>query len=316
MRLRIPKPMYFIAFAGMALFMDSCAKNTTIIYGNGEDNLPETPQKETTLVTFNASVESRNLTRAMSPMKKGIKSTLYAYQKAQSTTSQETLFAEGLYITSSPGVLSGKDGYKMYLANGIYNFYAVSDNFSTIPPSFTGQESEPLFNGIDYLWWGSTDQDVSSAQINIPIVFQHACTQVVVEVSAGDGIQLSRLLSATITPPVPGASMTLSTGVIPPATSYDKPNKMGINGFLAQYIMLPLQTNDPMTLTLEVETDGNNNSKTYSVQIPVPSGELKAGDSYLFSAVINGSSVSIPSVSVKDWTEVDETGNPLYPSQK
>lgn len=70
MRLRIPKPMYFIAFAGMALFMGSCAKNTTIIYGNGEDNLPETPQKETTLVTFNASVESRNLTRAMSPMKK------------------------------------------------------------------------------------------------------------------------------------------------------------------------------------------------------------------------------------------------------
>ena len=75
MRLRIPKPMYFIAFAGMALFMGGCAKNTTIIYGNGEDNLPETPQKETTLVTFNASVESRNLTRAMSPMKKGIKST-------------------------------------------------------------------------------------------------------------------------------------------------------------------------------------------------------------------------------------------------
>ena len=205
-------------------------------------------------------------------------------------------------------------GSEMCLSDS-YNFYAVSDNFSTIPPSFTGQESEPLFNGIDYLWWGSTDQDVSSAQINIPIVFQHACTQVVVEVSAGDGIQLSRLLSATITPPVPGASMTLSTGVIPPATSYDKPDKMGINGFLAQYIMLPLQTNDPMTLTLEVETDGNNNSKTYSVQIPVPSGELKAGDSYLFSAVINGSSVSIPSVSVKDWTEVDETGTPLYPSQ-
>lgn len=195
MKFRIPKPMYFIAFAGMALFIGGCAKNTTIIYGNGEDNLPETPQKETTLVTFNASVESRNLTRAMSPMKKGIKSTLYAYQETQSTTNQETLFAEGLYITSSPGVLSGKDGYKMYLANGIYNFYAVSDNFSTIPPSFTGQESEPLFNGIDYLWWGSTDQDVSSAQINIPIVFQHACTQVVVEVSAGDGIQLSRLLS-------------------------------------------------------------------------------------------------------------------------
>ena len=28
------------------------------------------------------------------------------------------------------------------------------------------------------------------------------------------------------------------------------------------------------------------------------------------------SSVSIPSVSVKDWTEIDETGNPLYPLPK
>ena len=163
MRLKTPKPIRLIALAGIALFIGSCAKNTTIIYGSGEDDgLPETPQKGTTLVAFNASIESRNLTRAMSPMKKGIKSTIYAYQKSQSTTTPETLFAEGLYITSSPGVLSGNDGYKMYLANGIYNFYAVSDNFSTIPPSFTGQESEPLFNGIDYLWWGSSDQDRKS----------------------------------------------------------------------------------------------------------------------------------------------------------
>ena len=110
--------------------------------------------------------------------------------------------------------------------------------------------------------------------------------------------------------------MILSSGQIPPATSYDTPDKKGINGFLAQYIMLPLQTDTPMTLTLEIETDGDNDSKIYSVQVPVPNGELKAGDSYRFSAVINGSSVSIPSVSVKDWTEIDETGNPLYPLPK
>lgn len=33
-------------------------------------------------------------------------------------------------------------------------------------------------------------------------------------------------------------------------------------------------------------------------------------------ALFIDSSVSIPSVSVKDWTEVDETGNPLYPLPK
>lgn len=62
MRLKTPKPIRLIALAGIALFIGSCAKNTTIIYGSGEDDsLPETPQKGTTLVAFNASIESRNL---------------------------------------------------------------------------------------------------------------------------------------------------------------------------------------------------------------------------------------------------------------
>ena len=33
-------------------------------------------------------------------------------------------------------------------------------------------------------------------------------------------------------------------------------------------------------------------------------------------ALFIDSSVSIPSVSVTDWTETDETGNPLYPLPK
>ena len=33
-------------------------------------------------------------------------------------------------------------------------------------------------------------------------------------------------------------------------------------------------------------------------------------------ALFIDSSVSIPSVSVKYWTEIDETGNPLYPLPK
>lgn len=43
MRLKTPKPIRLIALAGIALFIGSCAKNTTIIYGSGEDDsLPET----------------------------------------------------------------------------------------------------------------------------------------------------------------------------------------------------------------------------------------------------------------------------------
>ena len=48
---------------------------------------------------------------------------------------------------------------------------------------------------------------------------------------------------------------------------------------------------------------------------PRPDNILAAGNSYLFRAVINENSVSFGNVSVKDWTDVDESGNPLYPIQ-
>lgn len=317
MKTRQPKLIQSILILSLFLFVAGCSKSTINIYGDQEESgTSGQADKGHTLVTFDASIESRNMTRAMSPMKSGIKSHIYAYLPATNTTTQETLAAQGVYVTSSPGILSGADGYKMYLPNGIYNFYGVSDNFSTLPPVFSNGESEFLFNGIDYLWWGSRQQDVTSSQINIPIVFQHACTQVVIEVSGGSGLILNTLVTATITPPEPGATMQMSTGIITPVTTYGRPDKMGIKGFTAQYIMLPLKTNTPMQLTLELNVDNESASRTYTAEIPVPEGQLKAGNSYVFSAIVNGNTLSFPQVSVKDWTEVDESGNPLYPSQK
>lgn len=316
---KLSKTGYAIAFFCVLLLFTGCSKNTILLELGGDTNQPgngNSPEGNT-LVTFRASVEGQNfLTRAMSPMDKGIQNQVFAFQPAVGSVASGAPFAEGLYITSAPGVLMGNNGYKMYLTNGIYNFYAVSDNFSTIPPRFTNGKSEPLFNGIDYLWWHNSEQDILSSKVEIPIIYLHAATQVVFDVSEGEGIKLNKLLSALITPPMPGASMDLATGAIPPASTYDRADKMGINGFLAQYIMLPLTTSNPMTLTLEVMANNESKSRTYSVQVPVPDGALKAGNSYVFNAVIDGNTISFPSVSIKDWTKVDETGNPLYPTQK
>lgn len=301
----------------VALLLSGCSKNTIIFENGGENGQEGTGSQREALVTFHASIEGRNLlTRAMSPMQQGIQNQLFAFKSTEGNKANGIPSAEGLYLTTAPGVLTGSDGYKMYLNNGIYNFYAVSDNFSKIPPKFTNGKSEPLFNGIDYLWWHNPQQDVVSAQVHIPIVYLHTATQVVFEISDGDGITLNKLLSATITPPLPGASMDLATGTIPPTSTYDRADKMGINGSLAQYTMLPLTTTTPMTLTIEVFVNSETASRTYSVSVPVPNGELKAGDSYLFSAVLEGNTVSFSDVSIKNWTEVDETGKPLYPTSK
>lgn len=281
----------------------------------GEEGNNDNPDKKDALITFSASVEGRNITRAMSPMGKGLQSWLCAYPSNTTNTIEGEPVGEGNYITSSPGVLTGIQSYKMYLSNDIYSFYAVSCNSSNPAPTFTNGKSEALSNGVDYLWWHALHQDVTSSQVNIPITYQHVATQVVITITGGENITLNKVLSATITPTKPGAFMDLSTGIISSEVSYDKPANMGINDFTVQYIMLPLKSSDPMALTMELMVNGESFSRTYNTTITPPDNSLAAGNSYLFRAVINENSVSFGNVSVKDWTDVDESGNPLYPIQ-
>ena len=286
----------YLAVSALAmLLLGACSKNNIYINypdeennggssGSGNDDNNGNPAKENALVTFSASVEGRNITRAMSPMGKGLQSLLCAY------------------IANT-------------LSNAIYSFYAVSCNSTSPAPTFTNGLSEPLSNGVDYLWWHAVHQDIASSQVNIPITYQHAATQVVVAIAGGENITLNKILSATITPPKPGAIMDLSTGIITSEVSYDKTADMGINDFTVQYIMLPVKSSSPMTLTLELMVNGENFSRTYTTPLTPPNNLLSAGNSYLFRAVINENSISFANVSVKEWTEVDESGNPLYPVQ-
>ena len=326
-KFRITKCLSVSALA--MLLLGACSKNNIYIdladpneengnghpSGNDSGNDNGNPSKEGTLVTFSASVEGRNITRAMSPMGKGLQSWLCAYLSNTSNIITGDPIAEGTYITSSPGVLAGNNGYKMYLSNNIYNFYAVSCNSKNPAPTFTNGISAPLSNGVDYLWWHATHQDVTNSQINIPITYQHAATQIVVALSGGANITLNKIISASITPPKPGAVMDLSTGIITSETTYDKAAIMGINDFTVQYTMLPVKSSLPMTLTLELLVNGESFSRTYTTPLTPPNSLLAAGNSYLFRAIIDENSLTFANVSVKEWTEVDESGNPLYPIQ-
>ena len=301
----------------IVLLFGGCAKNETIIYGwpnNGDENNGNSNNTKNTLITFSAALENRAITRAMSPMSKGIISQVYAFKTTDSRLKEPT--ADGLYATASVGMLTGVKGYKMYLSNGAYNMYALSNNSSATPPTVNNGETTPLENGIDYLWWENTQQDISTSQVHIPIVFQHVSAVVVLDLSAGTGITLDSLISATILPPVSGASLHLQIGIIDAATEYDTTSfEMGINKFLAQAIILPLNIDTPMPLTLKILVNGETTPRSYTGNIPVP-GKFAGGFSYVYSVVIDDNAVSFSDVNIKNWTEVDETGKPVYPNQQ
>ena len=104
-----------------------------------------------------------------------------------------------------------------------------------------------------------------------PLFFQHIATQVVVDLSAGEGLQLDSLVSAIILPPTPGASLDIETGIIEATDTYDTtPLNMGKNGFLAQAIVLPTRATTPMSMTLKILADGETTPRTYTGSIPIP----------------------------------------------
>ena len=300
------------------LLLGACTTKSSIYIdlGDQDEGNDNNTGKGTALVTFNASVEGRDLTRSMTPMDKGLQSWLCAYPSGTTSIIRAEPITDGAYITSSPGVLSGLDGYKMYLSNDIYSFYGVSCNSMEPAPVFTKGISEPLTNGVDYLWWSAPHQDITSSQVNIPVVYQHAATQLVITIEGGQNLTVNKINSVTITPPQPGATMNLSTGIITPETAYGKNTTMGINDLTVQYIMLPIQNTTPMPIILELTVNGEATPRTYNAEIALPDGEFEAGKSYLYRAIINENTVAFPNVYVKEWTEVDESGNPLYPVQK
>lgn len=317
----LSKSVVLAMFASALLLLFGCSKNIiNIDLGNESEGDSSTSggssgSSGTNLVSFHASIEGRNMTRALSPMPKGVANLLFAFKSPVESLDDPT--EQGLYITSSVGVMTGANDYKMYLSEGVYTFYAVSNNSYSTPVQFTDGVSHPLSNGVDYLWANNKLQDVASRQVNIPIIYLHSSTQVVFEISSDPSLKLNKLMSATITPPKPGGTMTLINGDISPATDYaSTPAKMGINGLRTQYIMLPLETDAPLQLVLTVQVNSEPAPRVYSVDVPVPNGELVSGNSYLFSAILGENSVSFSDVNIVNWTDVDETGNPLYPSGK
>lgn len=297
------------------IISSGCSEVTICVNPDGSSDGSQSVNGTQTLVTFHASVESRNmLTRALSPIGKNINVQMFAYRR--NDVPSPLLVATGEYTSLLPGTLSGIADYKMYLINGVYDLYGFSENISYSPVAFNDGLSAPLDNNIDYLWWAGLKQDVNSEQLNIPIVLNHCATQVSFEVVNGNGVQKSQLVSATITPTKPGAQLNLFEGVIPPASEYDTTiAKMGVSENVAQCMMLPLRTSTPMTATFDMFVNEDIATRTYTVNVPVPGGVLAAGNSYRFRVIITGNEISFDSVNVRSWVDVDETGKPLYPHE-
>lgn len=272
----------------------------------------------------------------------GVKATIAAYKTGQT----DAAVASHGYTADGSGNFGGESSYTMYLARGSYDFYAVSCNSITKEaPAFTSGTSSDLENGVDYIWAKAANQTVGNENASVTLGLAHKAVfiEITVKTAANSGIELISWEgaaatdndNATIMPPATsGCKMSLSTGVITPATDVvsgvTASNMIttavqGTSGYgnekkaTASYYILPLvQKNGsqsyelPVTFKVKVKIDGNSytgdaatngESKVYTAKLTAPGSgyAFEAGKKYTYTATLKPNTISFTGATVTAW---------------
>ena len=174
------------------------------------------------------------------------------------------LYNNNYFKAYEDGVLSPISGNVIDLTTGKYDFYFVSTNSSTKPPTFsngiaTNSTNNKLNNGIDYLWYYVTTNITQNPTV-LPVEFKHCATQIVVNVSTEDtNVDAKWIGYASIESPVINdkSQWNLNTSILSPCTSLDSSTPLQLNssGLTSHQIIFPLDSISeiPMYITIRSE---------------------------------------------------------------
>lgn len=223
------------------------------------------------------------------------------------------------YFTETEGVLSPARNIPLSLLPGMYDFYAyaIGNGASPLPAveTETGIIAD-ITNGVDYLCSSLTNETISGpASYNL--LFNHVCTQVIVNVAASEAtLVVDSIQSASIQQPKATSTFfSLYSGkVISTSVMAADSLPMNVNKLSCNQIMVPVTKTDSLAMRFSVFLNGELNSRSYALKVPLPNGQLLGGSSYTFRVNIAEETVLFVDASVNDWTEVDETGRPITPT--
>lgn len=223
------------------------------------------------------------------------------------------------YFTETEGVLSPVRNIPLSVLPGMYDFYAyaIGNGASPLPLVETDNgRVAKISNGVDYLCANLTNETINGpASYNL--LFNHVCAQVIVNVAASEAtLVVDSILSASIQQPDASSTfLSLYSGnvISTPVLAADS-LPMNVNKLSCNQIMVPVTRTDSLAMRFSVFLNGELNSRSYALKVPLPDGKLLGGSSYTFLVNIAEETVSFVDASVNDWTEVDETGRPITPT--
>jgi len=267
------------------------------------------PEKSLKCITFSGDYSLlKNTKSGTKQFPSGIQTSIVTYNAGDNPISKGSYPGTPIGATSEANgnlVLNG--GAYLFIPNGIYDFYAVSTNTSSIPSmSFTNGISSGLLNGTDYLWASNKNLTIM-ANTFVPLRFLHRSSAITISIVAGEGVSNLLVKNILIAQSQEGAAMSLSSGIIPAANKLS-PTMAFMNVFsnTGTFIMLPIKSG--ISIPFEVYADSVFGEKAvlnkrFTATIPAPDGGFESGIIYKFTASMESFGVIFLKSSLEDWDE-------------
>ena len=256
------------------------------------------------IIYFNSKVES-TFTRAVTEFPSGCNVKIFAFIAGDGYQS----IVSPVYESKTAGALSPTQS-PMYLPVGTYDFYAVSLETDSLPPTFLDNTASVLKNNTDYLWCGVTNKVISVSGDVIDLTFTHCASQMVFKiVNEGTEYGFKSISEAYIgLPDSTGATWDLTSGIISQLSDPDmKIKEIDYDDLTLKTIFLPYTSTSNNNLAII----GISQTGTYlgvTVDVPVPTDGFESGKSYNFEILFRADTFLLGDVVVAPWTE-DDMGN-------
>ena len=278
----------------LVIFVCSCATDVIMVDITDYDTIvtDSTSYNDKYKIGFKADINSLYNTKSIIPFPENCYSNIYAY-KSGANPLNKPCYSMQVYKSKKEGTLT-PISYELSLPKGNYDIYSVSSTRknSNQGPNFTNGAAKNLSNGIDYLWWNMTNVKVEDEDRIIPIVYEHCCSQIILEFSTHDGMTLDALHNVNIQLGIASQNkFNLSTGVISYSTQLNKSktNMNILDNKYAYIIALPLKTNKTLSIDIYASvTIEIIRWWWFDVELPMPkSGAFEPGKSYIYSLIFD-----------------------------
>lgn len=210
-----------------------------------------------------------------------------------------------LYSDSGGNLISEQP---VNVSSGNYNIYSFSEN-NTSPPGtlFTGERSDELKNGTDYLWTVAEAVPVTGPKL-ITLEFIHIASKVELVINAPEQLTNFQVNSVRFSlPDEKGVTMDMINGTITSSGSVQPPSEIGGDGNTRQFYTLPCHAQK----RIEADISGilNNrtlNNATFSAEINTP---FEPGFHYIITMELNALLHPEVTITAKEWISTNITIN-------